>query len=188
MYAWIYLRHYQNLRVLASMLPLPSPFPDNITEHMHSLFGHIAANYHSITAPLVPHFTAFGSKIAVLSPLVAQYALKAYNSFESPLSGVSKFESIGPYQVNWETQQYKCWISHWITFSLLAALQALNIFWLFFIVRIAYRVVTSLAEEIRDDRSDYSTDEDEDRDAELTALRREQDGKAKGNSANGKSK
>jgi hypothetical protein len=188
MYTWIYLRHYQNLRVLVSMLPLPSPFPDAVTEQMHSIFGHIATNYRAITAPLVPHIAAAADKLTVLSPLLAQYAFKAYSSIQNPFTGVSKFQSIGPYEVNWETQQYKCWISHWITFSLLAALQALNIFWLFFIVRIAYRVVTSLGEDARDDRSDYSTDEEEDRKAELDALRKEQDPNPKGRGANGKSK
>jgi len=155
---------------------------------MHYIFGHIATNYHSVTAPLIPYITAAASKLAVLSPLLAQYLFKAYNSLQNPFQGVSKFESIGPYELNWETQQYKCWISHWITFLLLAALQALNIFWLFFIVRIAYRVVTSLGEDARDDRSDYSTDAEDDRKAELAALRKEQGGSLKVRSANGKAK
>ena len=33
---------------------------------------------------------------------------------------------IGPYELNWETEQYKCWIAQYITFGLLASLQAEN--------------------------------------------------------------
>jgi acyl-CoA-dependent ceramide synthase len=59
--------------------------------------------------------------------------------------------------LNWETQQYKCWISQYITFGLLASLQAVNLFWLFLILRIlANYIFTS---ETKDERSD---DEEED--------------------------
>lgn len=69
----------------------------------------------------------------------------------------TEFKTVGPYEINWETQQYKGLLSNVITFGLLAALQALNLFWLFFIVRIAYRfVVYSIAE---DDRSEAEESE-----------------------------
>ena len=68
----------------------------------------------------------------------------------------TEFTTVGPYELNWETQQYKCPLSQAITASLLISLQALNLFWLFYILRIAYRV---LAHNVaKDDRSD---DEDE---------------------------
>ncbi|KAI8634882.1 TLC domain-containing protein [Xylariaceae sp. FL1651] len=63
----------------------------------------------------------------------------------------TEFKTVGPYELNWETQQYKCDISFVITFALLASLQALNLFWLFFIVRIAYRFVVYQTAD--DDRS-----------------------------------
>ncbi|KAK8162276.1 TLC domain-containing protein [Phyllosticta citrichinensis] len=71
-----------------------------------------------------------------------------------------EFSSVGPFELNWETQQYKCWISQFITFSLLASLQAVNLFWLFLILRIAWRFVATWGEVVKDERSDYE-DEDE---------------------------
>lgn len=66
---------------------------------------------------------------------------------------------MGPFELNWETQQYKCWISQYITFSLLAALQAMNLFWLFLILRIAKNYVISNVK--KDERSDNEDDEEE---------------------------
>jgi acyl-CoA-dependent ceramide synthase len=69
----------------------------------------------------------------------------------------TEFQTVGPYELNWETQQYKCWISNIIVFGLLAALQALNLFWLFYLMRIAYRfVVYKIA---KDDRSEVEESE-----------------------------
>ena len=71
-----------------------------------------------------------------------------------------EFRTIGPYELNWDTQQYKCWISQAITFPLLAALQAVNIFWFILILRILYRVLATGEE--KDERSDNEEDEEED--------------------------
>lgn len=70
-----------------------------------------------------------------------------------------QFETVGPYQVNWETQQYKCWISQAITFGLLAVLQAVNIFWFVLILRILYRLLVT--SEAKDERSDDEEEEDD---------------------------
>lgn len=70
---------------------------------------------------------------------------------------LTEFTTVGPFEINWETQQYKCRLSQVITFSLLAALQGLNLFWLFFIIRIAYRFVVSNVAE--DDRSEAEESE-----------------------------
>lgn len=79
--------------------------------------------------------------------------LRHYLNLKILYSILTEFSSVGPYELNWETQQYKCWISQAITFALLAALQAVNLFWWFLICRIAYRfVITNVAE---DDRSEY---------------------------------
>lgn len=70
---------------------------------------------------------------------------------------LTEFRTVGPFELNWETQQYKCWISQYITFALLASLQAVNLFWLFLILRI---LKNYLFDNIKkDERSD---DEDED--------------------------
>lgn len=73
---------------------------------------------------------------------------------------LTEFKTVGPFELNWETQQYKCWIAQYITFGLLAALQAVNLFWWFLICRIAFRFLTK--SNLEDDRSEY-----EDSDAEV---------------------
>lgn len=67
--------------------------------------------------------------------------------------------TVGPYELNWVTEQYKCWLSQWISTALLASLQALNLFWLYHILRIAYRIV--FFNVIEDDRSDNDENEEE---------------------------
>ena len=83
---------------------------------------------------------------------------------------LTTFATVGPFELNWETQQYKCWISQYITFALLASLQAVNLFWWFFICRIAYRFIWVGTAD--DDRSEYEpTDEEkEDRKKDLADL------------------
>jgi very-long-chain ceramide synthase len=78
--------------------------------------------------------------------------LRHYQNLRIIFSLFTEFKTVGPYELNWETQQYKCWISNVIVFGLLAALQALNLFWLFCLLRSAYRfVVYRIA---KDDRSE----------------------------------
>ena len=92
--------------------------------------------------------------------------LKIMYSMAFPTPLTSQFATIGSYELNWETQQYKCWIAQAITFALLAALQAVNMFWGFLILRIAYRIVFKNIQE--DERSEYESDEEEE--AEKKAL------------------
>lgn len=72
---------------------------------------------------------------------------------------LTEFRTVGPFELNWETQQYKCWISQYITFSLLASLQGLNLFWLFLIIRIAKNYV--MTSGIADERSDDEGEDDD---------------------------
>ncbi|KAG8406199.1 sphingosine N-acyltransferase lag1 [Metarhizium acridum] len=74
----------------------------------------------------------------------------------------TQFRTVGPFELDWAAEQYKCWISQYITAALLASLQALNLFWLFYIVRIAYRFVRDSTAD--DDRSDDDDDADADDD------------------------
>lgn len=69
------------------------------------------------------------------------------------------FATVGSYDLDWPTQQYKCWISQSITFCLLAALQAVNIFWFFLICRILARIIWKGVQ--KDERSDDEEEEDE---------------------------
>jgi acyl-CoA-dependent ceramide synthase len=73
---------------------------------------------------------------------------------------LTTFRTVGPFELNWETQQYKCWISQYITFTLLSALQAINLFWLFLILRIAKNYVLSNVRQ--DERSDNEEEEEDD--------------------------
>lgn len=72
---------------------------------------------------------------------------------------LTEFRTVGPFELNWETQQYKCWISQYITFGLLASLQAVNLFWLFLILRILANYIFNSV--TKDERSDDEESEEE---------------------------
>lgn len=101
----------------------------------------------------------------------------------------TEFATVGPFEINWETQQYKCRLSQVIAFSLLAALQAVNLYWWFLICRIAYRFVVT--KEVDDERSEYedseAEEEGEKKKANLREFeRRKKEGEKKANGiANG---
>lgn len=94
-------------------------------------------------------------------------------------SVLTEFRTIGPFELDWVTQQYKCWISQYITFSLLAALQALNLIWLFYICRVAYRFLAGST--LEDDRSEVEDNDEEDKAEKPAALAE----KANGHAMNG---
>lgn len=84
--------------------------------------------------------------------------LRHYLNLHIILSLFTEFRTVGPYELDWDTQQYKCLYSNVITFGLLATLQILNIFWLFCLLRSAYRfVVHKIA---KDDRSEEEEEEE----------------------------
>ncbi|KAK2043103.1 TLC domain-containing protein [Colletotrichum somersetense] len=72
---------------------------------------------------------------------------------------LTEFSTVGPYELNWETQQYKCRLAKVITFTLLGSLQSLNLFWLFLLIRIGYRFVFHDVKQ--DDRSEAEESEAE---------------------------
>ncbi|GAB7364000.1 hypothetical protein MBLNU230_g4559t1 [Neophaeotheca triangularis] len=101
-----------------------------------------------IDHPLVaPYFASFA--------LVWAY-LRHYQCLRILLSITNEFATVGSFTLNWETQQYKCWISQYITFALLAVLQLVNLFWFFLILRIGWRFLR--ASELADERSEYEED------------------------------
>lgn len=86
--------------------------------------------------------------------------MRHYLNLRILFSLLSEFRTVGPYELKWETQQYKCWISNIITFALLAALQALNLFWLFCLSRVAYRyLVHNIAEDVRSEAEESDVEE-----------------------------
>lgn len=72
-------------------------------------------------------------------------------------SVLTEFRTIGEWELNWDTQQYKCWISQPIVFGLIFALQILNAYWLFLIFRILSRYVVGGVTQ--DERSDDEEEE-----------------------------
>lgn len=137
------------------------------------------------------HFTWMGLEVYV-SMDVSDFFLstsKTLNYLDSPLTGpffvlfvfvwiylrhyvnlrilwsvLTEFRTVGEWELNWDTQQYKCWISQPIVFTLIFALQLLNAYWLFLIFRILYRyVVGGVAQDERsDDEEDEETTETDD--------------------------
>lgn len=75
-------------------------------------------------------------------------------------SVLTEFTTVGPSILDFSTQQYKCWISQPMVFTLILALQLVNLYWLFLILRILVRVVFYNIK--KDERSDSEGDEDED--------------------------
>ncbi|KAI1410308.1 longevity assurance proteins LAG1/LAC1 [Hypoxylon sp. FL1857] len=90
--------------------------------------------------------------------------LRHYLNLRILYSILTEFSTVGPYGLDWETEQYKCLLSKLVTFTLLASLQALNLFWLYCLLRNAYRFIfLGIA---KDDRS-------EDEETELDIMSRE---------------
>jgi very-long-chain ceramide synthase len=78
--------------------------------------------------------------------------LRHYINLQILYSVLTEFRTVGPYVLDWAAEQYKCDISQAITFVLLAALQALNLFWLYCLLRNAYRyLVFGIAKDDRED-------------------------------------
>jgi very-long-chain ceramide synthase len=86
--------------------------------------------------------------------------LRHYLNLRILYSVLTEFRTIGPYTLDWNTQQYKFWVSQWIAFTLLAALQVMNLFWLFLILRVAYTaLVTNVTKDVRSDDEDSVTED-----------------------------
>lgn len=82
--------------------------------------------------------------------------LRHYVNIRILLSEFDEFQTIGPYVLDWAGGQFKCPLSHYISTVLLASLQSLNLFWLYYIFRIAYRFLFS--DVLEDSRSDEEGD------------------------------
>ena len=74
-------------------------------------------------------------------------------------SVIFEYSQIGPSILDFKTQQYKCWISQPMVFTLIMALQLVNAYWLFLICRIMLRVLIFNIK--KDERSDSDSEEEE---------------------------
>jgi acyl-CoA-dependent ceramide synthase len=82
--------------------------------------------------------------------------LRHYINLRILYSITTTFATVGDFTLDWQSEQYKCWISQYITFGLLASLQSINLFWLFLILRISYNALFRTLSDVRSD------DEEED--------------------------
>ncbi|KAL8835765.1 MAG: hypothetical protein Q9170_003197 [Blastenia crenularia] len=122
-----------------------------ITHDISDFFLATSKTFSYLDLKIVPPY--FGFFIAVW------IYLRHYINISILHSIATTFTTIGPYELNWDTQQYKCWISQYITFGLLASLQAINIFWLYFIAKVAVKVYKH--GDKKDERSDEEEEEEE---------------------------
>ncbi|KAL9119936.1 MAG: hypothetical protein Q9187_003513 [Circinaria calcarea] len=121
-----------------------------ITHDISDFFLATSKTLNYLTSPLtVPYFSLF---------IGVWVYLRHYINLVILTSILTTFSTIGPFDLNWETQQYKCRLSQVITFSLLACLQAINLLWLYFIVKVATNVV--FAKKVADVRSDAEEEEE----------------------------
>lgn len=85
--------------------------------------------------------------------------LRHYLNLKILWSVLTEYKTVGPYELDWDTQQYKCWISQPIVFTLIFMLQLVNLYWFFLILRILYRFISSGVE--KDERSDDESEEED---------------------------
>ncbi|EHK41610.1 uncharacterized protein TrAtP1_005117 [Trichoderma atroviride] len=121
-----------------------------ITHDISDVFLALSKSLHYIDSPLVVP--------VYVSNIFVWIYLRHYINLRILYSILTEFRTVGPYELNWETQQYKCWISNIITFALLASLQALNLFWLYCLFRSMYKFVVYKIK--KDDRSESSEEEE----------------------------
>jgi very-long-chain ceramide synthase len=124
-----------------------------------------------------PYFVSFMVIWAYLRHFINLRILYSLFPYDLPFipTPANEFATVGNYTLDFSTQQYKCWISQIITFCLLAALQAVNVFWFFLICRILFRLVWRGVQ--KDERSD---DEDDDEEIEDVNEKVAMNGSAKG--------
>ena len=98
----------------------------------------------------VPYFTFF---------IGVWIYLRHYINLRILFSVLTEFATRGPFDFDWAAQQYKGRLAQVICFALLATLQAINLFWLFFILRIGFTALFS--DVAKDERSEDEYTEDE---------------------------
>ncbi|KAE8450865.1 hypothetical protein EG329_005305 [Mollisiaceae sp. DMI_Dod_QoI] len=138
-----------------------------ITHDISDFFLATSKTLNYLDHPFVgPYFAIF---------ICAWIYLRHYLNLRILWSEFNEFKTVGPYELNWETEQYKCELSHIISTVLLASLQSLNLFWLWAILRIAYRFAfLNIAEDDRSDNDEHEFEEER----RLDALAKEQAEKA----------
>ncbi|RTE84084.1 hypothetical protein BHE90_001405 [Fusarium euwallaceae] len=123
-----------------------------ITHDISDLFLAVSKVLNYLKSPItVPFYVTF---------MGVWIYMRHYINLRIIYSLFTEYKTVGPYELNWETEQYKCPLAQAITSTLLIALQSLNLVWLYYVLRVAYRI--TVYNEQRDARSD-----DEASDAEV---------------------
>lgn len=138
---------------LASLPPfslsLPSSFHPKLTSPFLLNFGQTSKTLHYINSRFTaPYFVFF---------IGTWIYLRHYLNLRILWSEFNEFKTVGPYVLNWEEEQYKCELSHWISTILLGGLQALNLFWGVLILRVVWRF--GVKGELGDSRSEDEGEE-----------------------------
>lgn len=121
-----------------------------ITHDISDFFLATSKTLNYLSSPIViPYFALF---------IAVWIYLRHYINLVILYATLTKFRTVGPFELDWEAEQFKCSISQVITFLLLATLQSINLFWLYFIIRVALRMV--FANVVEDVRSDDEDDEE----------------------------
>ncbi|KAM5435292.1 sphingosine N-acyltransferase lag1 [Microsporum ferrugineum] len=169
----------QAVVMLLGMEKRRKDFRELVTHHIVTL-ALIALSYRF-------HFTYVGIAVYITHDISDFFlaSSKALNYIDSPLVGpfvgatismwiymrnylnlriifslFNEFDNIGPTELNWEKEQFKCTYTKFGFLVLLVALQSLNLFWLFLLVRIAYRfVVHNVAKDERSEAEESELEE-----------------------------
>jgi very-long-chain ceramide synthase len=88
--------------------------------------------------------------------------MRHYLNIRILISILTEFKTVGPYELDWQAEQYKCWISNVIVLVLLSFLQSLNLFWLWCLLRSGFRyVVYNIKKDDRSDAEESANEADE---------------------------
>ncbi|KAF4631867.1 hypothetical protein G7Y89_g6264 [Cudoniella acicularis] len=126
-----------------------------ITHDLSDFFFATSKTLHYIDHPLVgPYFCFF---------IGTWIYLRHYLNLRIIVSEFYEFKTVGPYVMDWANEQYKSPFSQVITTALMSILQGLNLFWLFLILRTAYRFLwlNSLGDERSDDEEESDGTEEQ---------------------------
>ena len=122
-----------------------------ITMDISDFFLSISKTLNYLDSPMtIPALSVF---------VVSWIYFRHYLNLKILYSVLTEFRTVGEWELNWDTQQDKCYISQPTVFFLIGALQLVNAYWLFLIFRIIYRYVTGGI--AKDERSDDEEEEEE---------------------------
>ncbi|KAK8121261.1 TLC domain-containing protein [Apiospora kogelbergensis] len=129
-----------------------------ITHDISDFFLAVSKSLHYIDSAIVGPFFATNVGVWIY--------MRHYLNIRILISILTEFKTVGPYELDWHAEQYKCWISNVIVLVLLSFLQSLNLFWLWCLLRSGFRyVVYNIKKDDRSEGEEDSATEDKATDA-----------------------